>query len=77
MGYRESGLIVPWHPANPRGVAGMAVGLHSESPGIGAEPDRVPGLAGNCRVRDYMSVQGWTVFPTFWIVGGQTCWTDQ
>jgi hypothetical protein len=34
--------IVPRHPANPREVAGLAVGLHSESPGIGAEPARVP-----------------------------------
>jgi len=42
VGYRESGLIVPRHPANPREVAGLAVGLHSESPGIGAEPARVP-----------------------------------
>ena len=33
---------VPRHPANPREVAGLAVGLHSESPGIGAEPARVP-----------------------------------
>ncbi|MFN9040654.1 MAG: hypothetical protein ACK5YO_30470, partial [Planctomyces sp.] len=43
VGYRESGLFVPRHPANPREVAGLAVGLYSESPGIGAKPARVPG----------------------------------
>ncbi|MFN5795935.1 MAG: hypothetical protein ACK5AN_00270, partial [Planctomyces sp.] len=43
VGYQESGLIVPRNPANPRGVAGLAVGLYSESPGIGAKPARVPG----------------------------------
>jgi hypothetical protein len=35
--------IVPRHPVNPREVAGLAVGLHSESPGIGSEPARGPG----------------------------------
>ena len=42
VGYREFGLIVPRHPAHPREVAGVDEGLHSESPGIGAEPARVP-----------------------------------
>jgi len=31
------------------------------------------GILVNGRVSDFMSVQGWTVFPALWIPGGQTC----
>jgi hypothetical protein len=50
VGYQEFGLIVPRHPANPREVAGLAVGLHSESPGIGAEPVSGPGSVVSCQL---------------------------
>jgi len=67
---------VPRHPANPREVAGLAgASLRVTGHWGGACPRA--GILVNGRVSDFMSVQGWTVFPTFWIVGGQTCWTDK
>ena len=69
MGYQEFGLIVPRHPANPREVAGLAVGLHSESPGIGAEPVSGPGSVVSCQ----LSVVGCRVSGVGCRVSGLIC----
>ncbi|MEY3225551.1 MAG: hypothetical protein RLZZ536_170 [Planctomycetota bacterium] len=80
MGYQEFGLIVPRHPANPREVAGLAVGLHSESPGIGAEPVSGPGSVVSCQLSGVgvdLPARGKRVFPTDLYVRDWTCWSPR